>query len=158
MESQPISSPKHQQKMVSGDADNHSTQIHSQDEISDHSFHELPAQHQSMDTDYRQQSQMSPLTIPQEKYIPLLPPISPSAGMTHFTPSRAPLFDQSGTSDLAKYLVRKEMVSSGLLKFDNRPENYWAWKASFCNSTSDLNLTPWGGVRFTDQMAWTAVC
>lgn len=45
------------------------------------------------------------------------------------------------TSDLTKYLIRREMVSSGLLIFDDCPENYWAWKASFVNSTRELNLT-----------------
>lgn len=45
------------------------------------------------------------------------------------------------SSDLTKYLIRREMVSSGLLKFDDCPENYWAWKASFVNSTRELNLT-----------------
>ena len=44
-------------------------------------------------------------------------------------------------TDLAKYLIRKEVVSSGLLKFDDRPENYWAWKASFANSTIDKILS-----------------
>ena len=47
----------------------------------------------------------------------------------------------SSTTDLAKYLIRHEMISSGLLSFDDHPENYWAWKASFCSSTEDLNLT-----------------
>lgn len=28
------------------------------------------------------------------------------------------------TSDLTKYPMRREMVSSGLLKFDDQPENY----------------------------------
>ncbi|XP_077320914.1 uncharacterized protein LOC143943186 [Lithobates pipiens] len=32
------------------------------------------------------------------------------------------------------------MVSSGLLKFDDRPENYWAWKSAFLSSTQDLNM------------------
>lgn len=44
-------------------------------------------------------------------------------------------------SDLSKYLIKREMVSSGLLKFDDCPENYWAWKASFVNLTRELNLT-----------------
>lgn len=46
------------------------------------------------------------------------------------------------TSDLAKYLMRREMVSSGLLKFDDQPENYWAWKTSFQSAVQDLNLSP----------------
>lgn len=45
------------------------------------------------------------------------------------------------TTDLANYMVRKEMVSSGLMKFDDHPENYWAWKSSFQDVTKDLSLT-----------------
>lgn len=33
------------------------------------------------------------------------------------------------------------MVSSGLLAFDDCPENYWAWKASFLTATRELNLS-----------------
>ncbi|XP_025752713.1 uncharacterized protein LOC109204590 [Oreochromis niloticus] len=47
----------------------------------------------------------------------------------------------SSTTDLAKYLIRREMISSGLLRFDDQPENYWAWKQSFHSSTEDLKLT-----------------
>lgn len=43
--------------------------------------------------------------------------------------------------DLTKYLLRQEMVSSGLLKFDDHAENYWAWKASFLSATEELNLS-----------------
>lgn len=43
-------------------------------------------------------------------------------------------------NNLTKYLIRREMVSSGLLKFDNRPENYWGWKKYF-QDTRDLSLT-----------------
>ncbi|XP_067373332.1 uncharacterized protein [Channa argus] len=50
--------------------------------------------------------------------------------------------NSSATIDLAKYLIRRELVSSGLLTFDDKPENYWAWKTSFLSSTEDLNLTP----------------
>lgn len=45
------------------------------------------------------------------------------------------------TSNLAKYLMRREMVSSGLLKFDDLPENYWAWKTSFRSAVQDLGLS-----------------
>lgn len=45
------------------------------------------------------------------------------------------------TADLAQYLVRKEMVSSGLLAFDDRPENYWAWKSSFLAALRELSLS-----------------
>ena len=44
--------------------------------------------------------------------------------------------------NFAKYLIRKELVSTGLLQFDDKPENYWAWKTSFNSVTMDLNLSP----------------
>lgn len=44
------------------------------------------------------------------------------------------------TADLGTYLMSCELVSSGLLKFNNKQENYWAWKASFLSSTDDLTL------------------
>lgn len=49
--------------------------------------------------------------------------------------------EPSGAQDFARYLIRKELVSTGLLQFDEKPENYWAWKASFISATKDLNLT-----------------
>lgn len=49
--------------------------------------------------------------------------------------------DRAGMSDIARYLVRRELVNSGLTKFNDRPENYWAWKSSFCNAIVGLNLS-----------------
>lgn len=54
---------------------------------------------------------------------------------------RAPMVNLPCTSDLANYMVRKEMVSSGLVKFDDHPENYWAWKSYFQDVTKDIGLT-----------------
>lgn len=58
------------------------------------------------------------------------------AASFHNYPREAPVM-----TDLAKYLVWREMVSSGLLKFDDHPENYWAWKSSFRDVTKGLNLS-----------------
>lgn len=44
-------------------------------------------------------------------------------------------------SDLSMYLLKRELVSSGLFFFDDSPENYWAWKTSFQAVTSELNIT-----------------
>lgn len=61
--------------------------------------------------------------------------------------------------DVAKYLMRQEMVTSGLLKFDDRPENYWAWKSSFLAIVKELDLnsreefdllTKWLGPQSTE--------
>jgi hypothetical protein len=49
--------------------------------------------------------------------------------------------DSSGATDVMKYLIRREMVSSGLLKFDDHPKNYRAWKSSFLSNNQYLNLT-----------------
>lgn len=54
---------------------------------------------------------------------------------------KAPMVSLPYTSDLTNNMVRKEMVSSGLVKFDDHPENYWAWKSSFQDVTKDLGLT-----------------
>ncbi|XP_036002193.1 uncharacterized protein LOC118565663 [Fundulus heteroclitus] len=56
-----------------------------------------------------------------------------------------PLVNTCGTNnaqDFANYLIRKELVSTGLMHFDDKPENYWAWKTSFMDATKELNLSP----------------
>ncbi|XP_053565001.1 uncharacterized protein LOC128655382 [Bombina bombina] len=60
---------------------------------------------------------------------------------SHISPLRNSTLGTSETTDLAKHLIRRELVSTGLLTFDDRPENYWAWKTSFQGVTRDLNLT-----------------
>ncbi|XP_037617247.1 uncharacterized protein LOC119483203 [Sebastes umbrosus] len=42
---------------------------------------------------------------------------------------------------LAQYLARRELVTSGLYQFDDKPENYHAWYSSFTNAASEVNLT-----------------
>lgn len=44
------------------------------------------------------------------------------------------------TSDLAKYLARSQLVSSGLTSFDDKPDNYLSWKGSFINTIEGLDL------------------
>lgn len=43
--------------------------------------------------------------------------------------------------DFAKYLARRELVTTGLTKFDDQPESFRAWQSSFLNATQDLHLT-----------------
>lgn len=47
----------------------------------------------------------------------------------------------SQTADLAKFITRNQIVSTGLMKFDDKAENYWAWKASFCNVIDNIGLS-----------------
>lgn len=85
----------------------------------------------------------------------LRPPCQPAHGKTHGrcsahqSPS-PPLkeavnptctADHAGITDINRYLVRCEIVNSGLSKFNDHPENYWAWKSSFTNAIKVLRLT-----------------
>lgn len=44
------------------------------------------------------------------------------------------------THELAKYLVKTELLVSELDKFDDKPENYLSWKALFINATDSFDL------------------
>jgi hypothetical protein len=48
----------------------------------------------------------------------------------------------STVNDMAKYLMRRELVSATLQTFDDDPQNYRSWKSSFLNVTKDLSLSP----------------
>ncbi|XP_061136930.1 uncharacterized protein LOC133155543 [Syngnathus typhle] len=56
--------------------------------------------------------------------------------------SHRSLCDQTKMADFARYLARRELVSTSLIKFDDQPCSYRAWKQSFLNAIKDLNLTP----------------
>ncbi len=43
--------------------------------------------------------------------------------------------------DFAKFIARRELVTTGLTKFDDNPENFRAWESSFVNATQDLQLS-----------------
>lgn len=43
--------------------------------------------------------------------------------------------------DIARFLARRELVTTGLTKFDDNPENFRAWESSFVNVTQDLQLS-----------------
>lgn len=49
--------------------------------------------------------------------------------------------EHQNMSDVVRFMARRELVATGFLQFNERPENYRAWKASFLNATRDLNLT-----------------
>ena len=55
-----------------------------------------------------------------------------------FQPAATP----NPTEPLAQYLAQRDLVSSGLYQFDDKPENYCAWYSSFVSATSEVRLTP----------------
>lgn len=54
--------------------------------------------------------------------------------------SRPPQPPRTEMSDLAAFLARRDLLTSGFKVFDNRPESYLAWKSMFYNATDGLNL------------------
>lgn len=49
---------------------------------------------------------------------------------------------QTTTLDLVKCMARLQLVTTGLTVFDDKPENYWAWKSSFQGAIDNLDLSP----------------
>ncbi len=49
---------------------------------------------------------------------------------------------RSDVFELAKFLARRDLLTGGLSRFNDKPENYWAWKSSFCNAIEGLDLKP----------------
>ncbi|XP_034057918.1 uncharacterized protein LOC117536928 [Gymnodraco acuticeps] len=50
--------------------------------------------------------------------------------------------DDSNLNDFVRYFALHELVATGLLQFNEKPQNYRAWKRSFQTATRGLNLTP----------------
>lgn len=48
----------------------------------------------------------------------------------------------SHMNDFVRYLARRELVATGLLQFNDKAQNYRAWKRSFRSAITGLNLTP----------------
>lgn len=72
---------------------------------------------------------------------------SPMCGpRAHATPpmTRTPQLyvpDHTGMNDFAIYMAQRELVTSGMIKFEDRPDNYWGWKSTFTNALQGLRLT-----------------
>lgn len=62
----------------------------------------------------------------------------------------------SQLSGVLKFLCRRDLVSGGLTKFDDHPENYRAWKSSSKGVTRSRSL-PSRRARSAHQMAWPKV-
>lgn len=43
---------------------------------------------------------------------------------------------------LAQYMARRDLITSGLYQYDDKPENFRAWLSSFTGATADVHLTP----------------
>ncbi|XP_026003932.1 uncharacterized protein LOC113009687 [Astatotilapia calliptera] len=98
------------------------------------------------DIKYEIGSHLTPAADTQEKcgqrYVSTTPqPMS----FSPYTPPFQPTQINNGNSDFAnltKFLAKRELVADGLTKFTDRAEDYWAWRASFCNAIEGLSLKP----------------
>ncbi|XP_037095236.1 uncharacterized protein LOC119115110 [Syngnathus acus] len=66
------------------------------------------------------------------------PPDSPHMQQGQYSPPHA---SPPHMIDFAKFLARRELVTTGLTKFDDMPENFRAWQSSFLNATQGLGLS-----------------
>lgn len=62
----------------------------------------------------------------------------PSAGRFRYYPPDPN--SSRDSNELAKYLMRSQLLTSELTKFDDKPENYLSWKSSFINAIDTLEL------------------
>ena len=72
----------------------------------------------------------------ERKLDPGAPPFSPvqAAQVPHPTEEKM--------ETLIQFMARRELISNKIEKFDNRPENFHTWRASFKNTTRDVIITP----------------
>eukprot|EP00079_Xenopus_tropicalis_P037650 XP_017951421.1 PREDICTED: uncharacterized protein LOC101733395 isoform X1 [Xenopus tropicalis] len=47
-------------------------------------------------------------------------------------------------SEFAKYMIRRELLNTGLTEFDDRPEHYRSWRATFRAAIKNLDIEPMG--------------
>lgn len=62
-------------------------------------------------------------------------PQTSSHPAAHHQPEARDMFD------FARFLARRELINTSLMKFDDQPETFRAWKSAFINAIRDLDLT-----------------
>ncbi|KAL4009138.1 hypothetical protein ACER0C_002990 [Sarotherodon galilaeus] len=80
--------------------------------------------------------EIAPLSTSYKEFTPLVQtPYKSNCAHSEHAPSQP-------TYDLAKYLARSQLITTGLTSFDDQPMNYWAWKSSFKTAIAGLDLSP----------------
>lgn len=63
-----------------------------------------------------------------------------------FSSPFVPLYNSPGSTShaepFAQYMARRDLITSGLYQYDDKPENFRAWLSSFTGATADVHLTP----------------
>lgn len=68
-------------------------------------------------------------------------PIMNAPAKPYFAQYISPASTPPQAEPLAQYLARRDLVSSGLYQFDDKPENYWSWYSSFTSAAREVHLT-----------------
>lgn len=76
---------------------------------------------------------------PQQRNTPVL--LQEGNASSGFASAASYVHNNSNMNDFVRYLARRELVSTGLLKFNDQPESYRAWQCSFKNAIRNLDLT-----------------
>lgn len=67
--------------------------------------------------------------------------LTPEGDSTSHIPSEtACSTENTSISDITVYLAHCDLITSGLGKFDDWPENEWSWKSTFMNVIKGLKL------------------
>ncbi|KAK0143479.1 hypothetical protein N1851_018391 [Merluccius polli] len=118
---------------------------------------------------YDSYSRTHSMNHPAARHYPGIHPgnFSPMKGPSPHTPPLSMQVPQSsapghtGINYFAIYMARRELVTSGMTMFDDRPDNYWGWRSTFMNviqglkltSTEELDLlTRWLGPESSEQV------
>ncbi|XP_044152103.1 uncharacterized protein LOC122939941 [Bufo gargarizans] len=59
----------------------------------------------------------------------------------HHQRTFTPMSERPDMNDIARYMVRHELINTSLSRFDDCPESYRAWRSTFKATIADLNLT-----------------
>ncbi|CAJ0962816.1 unnamed protein product [Ranitomeya imitator] len=105
--------------------------------------------HSSPPPQFKQQSSESPEVKPQLNpaatsfYPRTIHPSMPHSLYARGAPQANTVTRSEGSdmSEFARFMVSRELISTSLSKFDDRAENYRAWKATFKAIIADLNLS-----------------
>ncbi|KAE8623342.1 hypothetical protein XENTR_v10005572 [Xenopus tropicalis] len=87
----------------------------------------------------------SPATL--RRYVTNQPKEEPPDRYDYTTPSHynthPPTYPgaNQATMDFAKFFARHELITKGLIKFNDRPEGFRAWRSSFQNTIRDLSYS-----------------
>ena len=90
---------------------------------------------------YKKHTPAAPLLHRPSHPPPDPPQISTTSYYDHKYNPRFSSHSDGNIGEFVRYFARREIVATGLLQFNDKPQNYRAWKRSFENAVRGLDLT-----------------